>query len=137
MVYANLQPPDDTARRSPGGWWSLTHTFSPLPLYPLGETDGGCFLLPYPAVTDSFYFRKWSALRCPDFPPAPLWMPAADRNTAFRMQKYINLMRQQNKTSNILFWAGAGNGVLDSTPFRCRPFCVCHVTSWHSCLYLE
>ena len=23
-VYMNLQPPDDTARRSPGGWWSLT-----------------------------------------------------------------------------------------------------------------
>ena len=24
MVYANLQPPDGTARRSPAGWWSLT-----------------------------------------------------------------------------------------------------------------
>ena len=24
MVYANLQPPVGTARRSPAGWWSLT-----------------------------------------------------------------------------------------------------------------
>ena len=24
MVYMNLQPPEGTARRSPGGWWSLT-----------------------------------------------------------------------------------------------------------------
>lgn len=24
MVYANLQPPNGTARRSPAGWWSLT-----------------------------------------------------------------------------------------------------------------
>lgn len=30
-VYMNLQPPGDTAHRSPGAWWSLTHTFSPLP----------------------------------------------------------------------------------------------------------
>lgn len=42
-------------------------TFSPLPRTP----RGGHSLLPYPAVTDSFYFRKWDALRCPDFPPAP------------------------------------------------------------------
>ncbi len=32
MVYMNLQPPAGTARRSPVGWWSLTHAFSPLPL---------------------------------------------------------------------------------------------------------
>ena len=32
MVYMNLQPPGGTARRSPAGWWSLTHAFSPLPL---------------------------------------------------------------------------------------------------------
>ena len=31
MVYMNLQPPAGTARRSPAAWWSLTHTFSPLP----------------------------------------------------------------------------------------------------------
>ena len=31
---------------------------------------GGCFLLPYPTVTNSFYFRKWSVLCRPDFPLA-------------------------------------------------------------------
>ena len=33
-------------------------------------TGGGCFLLPSPAVTDSFHFQKWSTLCCPDFPLA-------------------------------------------------------------------
>ena len=31
---------------------------------------GGCFLLPYPTVTNSFHFQKWNALCCPDFPLA-------------------------------------------------------------------
>ena len=43
-------------------------TFSPLP--PTG--NGGRSLLPKPTVTNSFYFRKWSSLCCPDFPPAAL-----------------------------------------------------------------
>ena len=52
-------------------------TFSPLPdLSPShsvrSETvSGGHSLLPYPTVTNSFYFRKWSTLCCPDFPLAP------------------------------------------------------------------
>ena len=41
-------------------------TFSPLP----HTRRGGCFLLPTPAVADSFYFRKWSVLCRPDFPLA-------------------------------------------------------------------
>jgi len=45
-------------------------TFSPLP--PARRRDGGHFLLPTPAVTNSFYFRKWGTLCCPDFPPAPI-----------------------------------------------------------------
>lgn len=65
MVYANLQPPDGTARRSPAGWWSLTPPSHPYHII----IYGGCFLLPSPTVTNSFYFRKWSTLRCPDFPP--------------------------------------------------------------------
>ena len=69
MVYMNLQSPAGTARRSPGVWWSLTLAFSPLP-HLISEIGGGCFLLPSPAVTNSFYFRKWSALYCPDFPLA-------------------------------------------------------------------
>ena len=35
------------------------------------KRGGGCFLLPAPTVTNSFYFRKWSTLYCPDFPLAP------------------------------------------------------------------
>ena len=64
MVYMNLQPPDGTARRSPDDWWSFTP-----PSHPFQQLNcGGYFLLPYPTVANSFYFRKWSALRCPDFP---------------------------------------------------------------------
>jgi len=31
MVYADLQPPDRTALRSPAGWWSLTPPSHPYP----------------------------------------------------------------------------------------------------------
>ena len=64
MVYANLQPPDGTARRSPAGWWSLTPPSHPYPW-------GGYFLLPYPAVTNCWHFHQWSVLRRPDFPLVP------------------------------------------------------------------
>ena len=32
MVYMNLQPPVDTAQRSPAGWWSLTPPSHPYPM---------------------------------------------------------------------------------------------------------
>ena len=73
MVYMNLQPPVGTAQRSPVGWWSLTPPSHPYPL------RGGCFLLPAPTVTNSFYFRKWSALCCPDFPLARPFRSASDK----------------------------------------------------------
>ena len=68
-------------------------TFSPLPLW--GSQDriksdrgmrnhkGGSFLLPSPIVTNSFYFRKWSALCCPDFPLAPRRCQRQSQNTVF------------------------------------------------------
>ena len=65
MVYANLQPPDGTARRSPAGWWSLTPPSHPYPRM------GGHSLLPYPTVTNSWHFHQWSVLCCPDFPLVP------------------------------------------------------------------
>ena len=49
---------------------------------------GGCFLLPAPTVTGFWHFHQWSVLRCPDFPLVPFWTPAADRDTAFRLQRY-------------------------------------------------
>ena len=67
MVYMNLLPPESTARRSPADWWSLTPPSHPY----LARRRGGCFLLLYPTVANSFYFQKWSALRSPDFPLAP------------------------------------------------------------------
>ena len=90
MVYMNLQPPEDTADVSPRRWWSLKPPSHP---YSLGvQTDvrtknngGGYFLLPLPAVTDSFCFRKWSVLCCPDFPLAmavPTWAYHCQRQTA-------------------------------------------------------
>lgn len=66
MVYMNLQPLDDTARRSPGAWWSLTP-----PSHPYHNIYGGCFLLSYPTVANSFHFQKQGTLCCPDFPLIP------------------------------------------------------------------
>ena len=58
MVYANLQPPDGTARQSPADWWSLTPPSHPYPndTFPQGNCikNGAVVLffriLPLPAT---------------------------------------------------------------------------------------
>ena len=40
MVYANLQPPDGTARRSPAVWWALTPPSHPYPCGRLFSSSG-------------------------------------------------------------------------------------------------
>ena len=40
IVYMNLQPPDDTARRSPAGWWSLTPPSHPYQTCPRATVCG-------------------------------------------------------------------------------------------------
>ena len=69
---SQMEQPDD--HPSAGG---LLHHLLTLTL------AGGHSLLPYPAVANCFCFRKWDVLCCPDFPLAPLLMPAADRNTVY------------------------------------------------------
>lgn len=92
MVYMNLQPLDDTARRSPDAWWSLTP-----PSHPYHNIYGGCFLLSYPTVANSFHFQKQGTLCCPDFPLIPKKISATSRSTAFIMQKYIKKAVRQKK----------------------------------------
>ena len=101
MVYMNLQPPAGTARRSPAGWWSLTHAFSPLPGT---HGAGGRSLLPSPAVANCFHFPKWSALCCPDFPPASPSQatPAAEPGQCFRAAKVLKKRLSANKRHNFL-----------------------------------
>ena len=60
---------------------------------PCKYRGGGCFLLPAPAVADCWHFHQWSVLCCPDFPLVSFWTPAADRSTAFKMQRYIFFSR--------------------------------------------
>ena len=55
-------------------------TFSPLP----HTRRGGYFLLPTPAVADSFYFRKWGSLCCPDFPLLRLCAAATEPRHCFQ-----------------------------------------------------
>lgn len=95
------QPSNDGLRELAASRWHspmITHrlvvsytTFSPLPMIIL--SIGGCFLLPYLVVTNNFYFQKWNALCCPDFPPAPFYgCRRQNRSTVFCMQNYkINL----------------------------------------------
>ena len=89
MVYMNLQPPDGTARRSPVCWWSLTPPSHP---YHAPEGGGGYFLLPTPTVANSFYFRKWSVLCCPDFPPAHLLRHASGRAGILLSKRKVTLI---------------------------------------------
>ena len=81
-------------------WLVVSYTtFSPL--LPQG---GGRSLLPKPAVTDSFYFRKWRALCCPDFPLADF--SASDRpDYCLRPTK---LVQAERKTKDfVLFFTEA------------------------------
>ena len=85
MVYMNLQPPVGTALRSPAGWWSLTPPSHPYSLL------SGHSLLPAPTVTNSFYFQKWRALCCPDF---PLIKNTSDKpKQCFRVQRQTFLLK--------------------------------------------
>ena len=124
MVYMNLQPPAETARRSPVAWWSLTHAFSPLPLpYPLftEERRGGCFLLSGPAVTDCFYFQKWSALCCPDFPPVPFCKGTGGRpQQCFCAAKVRRSERKAKRKSHflLLFRAKVPSATAKGTKMR-------------------
>ena len=61
-VYMNLQPPRRTARTSLHGRWALTPPSHP---YPCGRLFSSALLRPRRQLS----VRKWSALRCPDFPP--------------------------------------------------------------------
>jgi len=96
----NLQLPDGTARRSPGGWWSLAPPSHPcLALQPWAVV----FFCLNPAVANSFHFQKWNALRCPDFPLAAVAPPAADRGTAFKRKG-----RKKNVIAEICQWKNGG-----------------------------
>ncbi len=66
-------------------------TFSPLP----HTRRGGCFLLPTPAVADSFYFRKWGSLCCPDFPLLRLCTAATEPRHCF--QQTAKLLKKNGK----------------------------------------
>ncbi len=83
-VYMNLQPPADTARRSPGGWWSLTHAFSPLPALRLAVVFF-CRSLLSPIAS---IFRSGAPCAARTFLPRHKWTPTADRDTAFVAQNY-------------------------------------------------
>ena len=66
----SLQMEQHGCHQPPGG---LLHHLLTLTL------SGGCFLLPYPAVTNCFHFQKWSALCCPDFPLVSPFRKTSDR----------------------------------------------------------
>ena len=63
-VYMNLQPPRHTARTSLHGRWALTPPSHP---YPSGRLFSSALLCLHKQLS----VRKWSALRCPDFPLLP------------------------------------------------------------------
>ena len=89
-------------------WYSpmITHrlvvsytTFSPLP----HTRHGGCFLLPTPAVADSFYFRKWGSLCCPDFPLPCLCTAATEPRHCFQRSAKVLLFGYNTKLFQIYF----------------------------------
>ena len=65
---------------------------------------GGYFLLPDPAVTNCWHFHQWSVLCCPDFPLVPLWTPATDRGSAFSVQNYKKITKNNYAVANFSFF---------------------------------
>ena len=81
MVYMNLQPPDSTARRSPGGWWSLTPPSHPCP--PQGQAVVFfCYILLSPIASTFGSGAPYAARTFLSHHE----VPAAGRSTAF----YVN-----------------------------------------------
>ena len=83
-VYMNLQPPRHTARTSLHGRWALTPPSHP---YPCGRLFSSALL----CLRRQLSVRKWSALRCPDFPPLPLVATATDCPTVFYLPVFACL----------------------------------------------
>ena len=89
MVYANLQPPDGTAQRSPVDWWSLTP-----PSHPCLREAVIFFFHIQPSPTASTFrsgvpYAARTFLSCP-FPPPDgekQLTPATGRDTVFRLQR--------------------------------------------------
>ena len=83
--------------RPPAG--GLLHRLLTLAVrFACAKADGGCFLLPYPTVANSFHFQKRSALCCPDFPLAAS-PPAADRDTVFQFSAKVVIKKEKRKLS--------------------------------------
>ena len=78
-------------------------TFSPLPHTIANGRNrslalrGGYFLLPSPTVTSCFYFQKWSALRCPDFPLASPFSNASGRPRKCFQPAKIHIFHKTSK----------------------------------------
>ena len=99
MVYMNLQPPADTALRSPADWWSLTP-----PSHPCSSTwEGRLFSSAYTCRRRQLPFSEVERLMLPGLSSRTSRMPATDRSTAFDMQKYKKLLILSHDSS--LFYA--------------------------------
>ena len=90
-------------------------TFSPLPCFHLKTQQGGYFLLPTPTVTNSFYFRKWDALCCPDFPLVLPWRPATRRGTAFCILLKCKGTKNFRKEKDFSYWFSIFHPYKDNT----------------------
>lgn len=113
----NLRPPDDTARRSPVCWWSLTPPSHPYPRLNRPKPtsiEGGYFLLSTPTVTNSFYFRKWSALCRPDFPLAS-YDASGRTGTLLSCCKDTNFIRHNNKIPEFSLYSKTSSMPYSST----------------------
>ena len=64
---------------------------------------GGCFLLPTPAVADSFYFRKWGSLCCPDFPLLRLCAAATEPRHCFQPTAKLHKFADTQKQLHAIF----------------------------------
>ena len=94
----NLQPPRHTARTSLHGRWALTPPSHP---YPCGRLFSSALLRLHRQLS----VRKWSALRCPDFPLLPCGNSdkPADCIICFIYFRAANIVKTERR-KNKLVW---------------------------------
>ena len=84
---------------------------------------GGYFLLPYPTVTNSFYFRKWSVLCRPDF---PLATKGKRQTGALLSDCKINKIKRKTAHTDLFYLHIEGLTVHNSTFFKQQaPYFLC------------
>ena len=104
MVYMNLQPPVDTAQRSPAGWWSLTPPSHPYPFDDRSQSEAVIFFCRHLLSPIASTFRSGAPYAARTFLSRDLSeAPATNRCSAFSACKITNKFHKSRILSTKIY----------------------------------